>query len=71
MTPPFTLPLWKDPGTTTVSQLPSMNLSLGPTGRGTTNKQPNPAGSGPGGGGSQGAGGARVRSQPRAEQFCP
>ena len=71
MTPPLTLPLWKGPGAATVSQPPSMNLWLGPTRRGTTDKQLIPAGSGPGGGCLQGAGGAHVRSQPRGRAILP
>ena len=35
MTPPLTLPLWKDPGAATVSGPPSMDSWLGPTRRGT------------------------------------
>ena len=63
MTPPLTLPLWKDPGAATVSQLSSMVSCLGPTRRGTSDKQLSPAGSSPGLGGSPRAGGAPVRSQ--------
>ena len=47
MTPPLTLPLWKDLGATTVSGLPSMDSWLGPTRRGTMDKQLSPAGAGP------------------------
>ena len=50
MTPLLTLPLWKDPGVTIVSQPPSMDSWLGPTRRGAMNKQLSPAGSGLGGG---------------------
>ena len=49
MTPPLTLPLWKDPGAATVSGPPSMDSWLGPTRRGTVDKQLSPAGSGRGG----------------------
>ena len=71
MTPPLTLPLWKDPRAATVSQQPSMNLWLGPTRKGTMDKQLNRAGSEPGGGGLQGAGGAHVRSQTRGRAVLP
>ena len=46
MIPPLTLPLWKDPGVTIFSWLPSMDSWLGPTRRGIVNKQLSPAGSG-------------------------
>ena len=39
MTPLLTLPLWKDPGVTIFSWLPSMDSWLGPTRRGTADKQ--------------------------------
>ena len=61
-TAPLTLPLWKEPGAATVSGLPSMDSWLGPTRRGTGDKQLSPAGSGLGQDDSQWAGGACVRS---------
>ena len=64
-TPPLTLPLSKGLGTPTVSRPSSMNSWLGPTRRGTVDKQLSPRGSGLGRGGSPGAGGAPVKSQPR------
>ena len=63
MTPLLTLPLWKDPGVTIFSWLPSMDSWLGPTRRGIVNKQLSPAGSGLGRGCTEGAGGSRVGSQ--------
>ena len=63
MTPLLTLPLWKDPGVTIFSRPPSRDVWLGPTRRGTMNKQLCPAGSGLGGGCSEGDGGARLGSQ--------
>ena len=39
MTSPLTLPLWKDPGAATVIGPPSMDSWLGPTRRGTADKQ--------------------------------
>ena len=68
MTSPLTLPLWKDLGVRRVSGPSSMDSWLGPTRRGTTDKQLSPAESGPGGVGSPGSGGACVRSQSRDKQ---
>lgn len=69
MTSPLTLPLWKDLGARQVSGPPSsMDLWLGPTRRGTMDKQLSPTGSGPGGVGSPCSGGACVRSQSRDKE---
>ena len=69
MTSPLTLPLWKDLRAHQISgPSSSMDSWLGPTRRGTMDKQLSPTGSGPGGVGSPWSGGACVRSQSRDKQ---